>query len=62
LRRNRSPLRYDFRGARQGASKGSERMMCGQTMQTMQTITLLTRPRAASRFLQTVGVVGAFDL
>jgi len=37
-------------------------MMCGQTMQTMQTITPLTRPRAASRFLQTVGVVGAFDL
>ena len=39
--------------------------MCGQTMQTMQTmqaITPLTRLRATSRFLQTAGVVGAFDL
>jgi len=47
-----------FRQCPAGAWKGSERMMCGQTMKTMQVV-MLSRVRAASRFLLTAGLVGA---
>ncbi len=59
LHRGRLPLMYDFPECPAGAWKGSERMMCGQTTQA---ITPLTRLRAASRFLLTVGVFGTRNL
>jgi hypothetical protein len=50
---------YHFASARHVAWKGSERMMCGQTLQVVMPH---NRPRAASLVFLTAGAFGARNL